>query len=97
MTHPRATAAEDTFLACHAKFFDRRVQVKPPVQLGSSGLLSLAEVYGLGKSERFIRDFQRETNTKVKVATKFAPLPWRFSEESPVKALKVTADLDLFP
>ena len=49
----------------------------------------LAEVYGLGKSERFIRDFQRETNTKVKVATKFAPLPWRFTEESPVKALKV--------
>lgn len=93
MTHPRATAAEDTFLACHAKGFDRRVQVKPPVQLG---LLSRAEVYGLGKSERFIRDFQRETNTKVKVATKFAPLPWRFSEESPVKALKVTADVDLF-
>ncbi|KAK9831705.1 hypothetical protein WJX74_006595 [Apatococcus lobatus] len=50
--------------------------------------IDTAEVYGLGKSEKFIRDFQRETNTNVKIATKFAPLPWRFSEESPVKALK---------
>ena len=58
-------------------------------QVSQMTYLMLAEVYGLGKSERFIRDFQRETNTKVKVATKFAPLPWRFTEESPVKALKV--------
>lgn len=49
----------------------------------------LTEVYGLGKSERLLGDFQKQTNTSVKVATKFAPLPWRFTEDAPVKALKV--------
>ena len=52
--------------------------------------MRFAEVYGLGKSEKYIRDFQRETSTKVKIATKFAPLPWRFGEDAPVKALKVS-------
>ena len=51
--------------------------------------LRSAEVYGYGKSEKFLQEFQRQTGTTVKVATKFAPLPWRFGANSPVKALKV--------
>jgi aryl-alcohol dehydrogenase-like predicted oxidoreductase len=53
-------------------------------------LNSHAEVYGFGKSEKYLGDFQRKTNTSVKIATKFAPLPWRFTSDAPVKALKVT-------
>ncbi len=49
---------------------------------------SHAEVYGFGKSEKYLGDFQQKTNTSVKVATKFAPVPWRFTSDAPVKALK---------
>ncbi len=49
-----------------------------------------AEVYGFGKSEKYLGDFQQKTNTSVKVATKFAPVPWRFTSDAPVKALKVS-------
>ena len=48
-----------------------------------------AEVYGAGKSEKLLQDFQRTTGTNVKIATKYAPLPWRFGKNAPVKALKV--------
>ena len=48
-----------------------------------------AEVYGRGKSEKYLADFQRDTGTSVKIATKFAPLPWRLTQAAPVKALKV--------
>ena len=47
------------------------------------------EVYGRGKSEKLLGEFQKTTGTNVKVATKFAPLPWRFGQNAPVKALKV--------
>ena len=49
-----------------------------------------AEVYGFGKSEKYLGDFQQKTNTSVKIATKFAPVPWRFTSDAPVKALKVS-------
>ena len=49
-----------------------------------------AEVYGRGKSEKYLADFQKSTNTNVKIATKYAPLPWRLTQNAPVKALKVT-------
>ena len=52
-------------------------------------ILLFAEVYGRGKSEKFLADFQRETKTNVKIATKYAPLPWRLTQNAPVKALKV--------
>ena len=49
-----------------------------------------AELYGFGKSEKYLGDFQRKTNTSVKIATRFAPVPWRFTSDAPVKALKVS-------
>lgn len=59
-----------------------------------SGLnfIDTAEVYGRGKSEKFLADFQRETKTDVKIATKYAPLPWRLTQNAPVKALKGSLD-----
>lgn len=50
--------------------------------------IDTAEVYGAGKSEKLLQDFQRTTGTNVKIATKYAPLPWRFGKNAPVKALK---------
>jgi aryl-alcohol dehydrogenase-like predicted oxidoreductase len=41
-----------------------------------------AEIYGLGESERLIGGFLKEVgdrSTKIQIATKFMPLPWRFN------------------
>ncbi|MGD1909383.1 MAG: aldo/keto reductase [Rivularia sp. (in: cyanobacteria)] len=46
-----------------------------------------AEVYGLGLSEELIGQFMKKTDKQVQIATKFAPLPWRFSAESVSDAL----------
>ncbi|MEO1374284.1 MAG: aldo/keto reductase [Cyanobacteria bacterium J06635_10] len=46
-----------------------------------------AEVYGLGLSEELIGQFIKKTDKQVQIATKFAPLPWRFSAESVSDAL----------
>ncbi|KAK9818029.1 hypothetical protein WJX72_005932 [[Myrmecia] bisecta] len=50
--------------------------------------IDTAEVYGFGQSEKFLGEFMRETGTSPTIATKFAPLPWRFSSDSVVKALR---------
>lgn len=59
-----------------------------------SGLnfVDTAEVYGFGKSEKYLGEFQKDTNTSVKIATKFGPLPWRFTSDAPVKALKASLE-----
>lgn len=46
-----------------------------------------AEIYGFGKSEEFLGQFMRQTNQQVQIATKFGPLPWRFTGESVAEAL----------
>ncbi len=51
-----------------------------------------AEVYGLGKSEQLLGQFIQETETPVQIATKYGPLPWRFTADSVAEAL--TASLD---
>ena len=50
-----------------------------------------AEVYGFGLSETLVGEFMASTGTgsRVKVATKFAPLPWRQTPDSMVDACKV--------
>eukprot|EP01024_Parvocaulis_polyphysoides_P059181 TRINITY_DN638_c0_g2_i1.p2 TRINITY_DN638_c0_g2~~TRINITY_DN638_c0_g2_i1.p2 ORF type:complete len:358 (-),score=31.41 TRINITY_DN638_c0_g2_i1:181-1254(-) len=50
--------------------------------------IDTAEVYGFGKSEEFLKDFMSQSNTSPIIATKFAPLPWRFTEDSVVSALR---------
>lgn len=50
-----------------------------------------AEVYGLGRSERFLGEFIHTlpgAAGPVRVATKFAPLPWRLTGGSVVGALR---------
>jgi aryl-alcohol dehydrogenase-like predicted oxidoreductase len=49
-----------------------------------------AEIYGIGKSERFIAEFKRHSHLgeSVRVATKFFPLPWRITRGQVVRALR---------
>ena len=46
-----------------------------------------AEVYGLGESERLIGRFLKQTTRSVQIATKYFPLPWRFSSQAVTDAL----------
>ncbi len=50
-----------------------------------------AEVYGLGKSEeligQFIQEVMSESDTPAIIATKYMPVPWRFSAQSVADAL----------
>jgi aryl-alcohol dehydrogenase-like predicted oxidoreductase len=41
-----------------------------------------AEIYGLGKSEQFLGQFMRQTDQSIQIATKYMPLPWRFSAQA---------------
>lgn len=50
--------------------------------------IDTAEVYGSGRSERLLGQFLKETEQPVLVATKFFPMPWRFTKNSLPKALK---------
>ncbi len=66
-------AAFNTSLAAGVNFFDT------------------AEIYGLGKSEELIGQFMQAmpsgSNTSIAIATKYMPLPWRFSAQSVADAL----------
>lgn len=46
---------------------------------GGVNLVDTAEVYGGGRSERFLGQFIKNTSTPVLVATKFMPYPWRLN------------------
>lgn len=47
-----------------------------------------AEVYGMGRSEKFLAQFLPRTTKEVLVATKFFPFPWRVRKESLIRSLK---------
>lgn len=51
-----------------------------------------AEVYGLGESENLLGRFMRQSHQEVAIATKYMPLPWRFSAQSVADALKASLD-----
>ncbi len=51
-----------------------------------------AEVYGFGESERLIGQFMRQSDKPAQIATKFFPVPWRFTARSVSEAL--TASLE---
>lgn len=51
-------------------------------------LIDTAEVYGSGRSERFVGEFARASDHPALIATKFFPWPWRLSRKSLVSALK---------
>ncbi|PSO68987.1 MAG: 2,5-didehydrogluconate reductase [Cyanobacteria bacterium SW_4_48_29] len=46
-----------------------------------------AEVYGTGDSESFLGEFTKQKEPSVKIATKYAPWPWRFTAEAVSEAL----------
>jgi len=55
-----------------------------------------AEIYGNGRSERLLGQFLKRTETPVVVATKFFPLPWRFTRTAVTRALRASLErLDL--
>jgi aryl-alcohol dehydrogenase-like predicted oxidoreductase len=51
-------------------------------------LIDTAEIYGSGRSELLLGQFIKNTDKPVVVATKFFPLPYRFTKNSVVKALR---------
>ncbi len=46
-----------------------------------------ADIYGNGRSEHLLGQFLKQNQTPVIVATKFFPLPWRWSKASVTRAL----------
>ena len=55
---------------------------------GGVNLVDTAEVYGSGRSEHLLGQFIKEANRPVFVATKFFPIPYRFTKNSVVRALR---------
>lgn len=58
-------------------------------------LFDTAEVYGSGLSERLVGRFMRaskQISAPVNIATKFAPLPWRFQKRQLLAALRRSLD-----
>jgi aryl-alcohol dehydrogenase-like predicted oxidoreductase len=47
-----------------------------------------AEIYGMGRSERFLGKFLPTTTKEVLVATKFFPFPWRMRKAALIRKLK---------
>lgn len=45
-------------------------------------LFDTAEIYGFGQSERLIGRFLKQTSQPVAIATKYFPLPWRFTADA---------------
>ncbi|KAJ8598736.1 hypothetical protein CTAYLR_010667 [Chrysophaeum taylorii] len=54
-----------------------------------AGFIDTAEVYGFGRSETLVGDFSKAAGD-FKVATKFAPLPWRTTSADVVKACEAS-------
>ncbi|MEM9213097.1 MAG: aldo/keto reductase [Cyanobacteria bacterium P01_F01_bin.150] len=50
-------------------------------------LFDTAEIYGFGQSERLIGRFLKQTSQPVMIATKYFPLPWRFTADAVSSAL----------
>ncbi len=51
-------------------------------------LVDTAEVYGSGRSEQLLGKFIKNIDQPVIVATKFFPIPYRFTKNSVVRALR---------
>ncbi len=49
-----------------------------------------AEVYGLGESEKLLGQFMKQLGRPAQIATKYIPLPWRFSAQSVSDALSAS-------
>ena len=65
---------------------DVRAAFKASLDAGIT-FFDTAELYGWGKSERFVGKFLRETGADAIIATKFLPFPWRFTKAQLIAAL----------
>ncbi len=65
---------------------DIRTAFKASLAAGVN-FLDTAEIYGLGKSEELIGEFMRSPESEAIIATKYMPVPWRFSAQSVADAL----------
>lgn len=70
---------------------DLRAAFTAAVEAGTN-FFDTAEVYGFGKSERLIGGFRQQAQQPVFLATKYFPLPWRFTATAVAEAL--TASLE---
>ena len=59
---------------------------------GGVNLVDTAEVYGGGRSEHLVGLFIKNSSQKVMVATKFFPIPYRFTKNSVVRALRTSLE-----
>ncbi len=57
---------------------------------GGVTLFDTAEVYGLGESETLLGEFVRKSGAPVEIATKYFPLPWRWSAEAVEEAVSAS-------
>ena len=55
-------------------------------------LFDTAEIYGFGQSEKLIGRFMQQRPDQAVVATKYFPVPWRFSKQSVADALAASLD-----
>lgn len=55
-------------------------------------LVDTAEIYGNGRSERLLGQFVKNTERPVFVATKFFPMPWRWTSATVVGALRASLE-----
>ena len=51
-----------------------------------------AEIYGQGRSESFLGEFIKTTSQPVKIATKFAPFPWKIGKAALLRSLRHSLD-----
>ena len=65
---------------------DVRAAFKASLDAGIT-FFDTAELYGWGKSERFVGKFLHELNADAIIATKFLPYPWRFTKAQLIAAL----------
>ena len=84
----------DSFFWSYGKDYterDLRAAFEASVAAGVN-FFDTAEVYGLGESERLIGRFLQQVEEPTFIATKYFPLPWRFSGKAVAETL--TASLD---
>ena len=63
-----------------------REAFKAAMEAGTT-FFDTAEIYGFGLSEEFLGQFVQQTAQPVQIATKYGPLPWRFTAGSVSDAL----------
>lgn len=65
-------------------------QVEEAFQAAIAGgvtFFDTAEIYGWGESESLLGRFMEQSSETIQIATKYAPLPWRFSSQAVADAV----------